>query len=117
MIGLTSVLIIYFLMTVLAQGVIQQNHISELGNPSMSHVLAHIVGPWGAVFVNIGLIISVLGAWLGWTLLAGELPYVVAKNNLFPKWFAKENRNGAPINSLLITNILVQLFFNQYVIY
>ncbi|NHM75951.1 arginine-ornithine antiporter [Staphylococcus sp. 11007852] len=109
-IGLTSVLIIYFLMTVLAQGVIQQNHISELGNPSMSHVLAHIVGPWGAVFVNIGLIISVLGAWLGWTLLAGELPYVVAKNNLFPKWFAKENRNGAPINSLLITNILVQLF-------
>lgn len=76
----------------------------------MSHVLAHIVGPWGAVFVNIGLIISVLGAWLGWTLLAGELPYVVAKNNLFPKWFAKENRNGAPINSLLITNILVQLF-------
>ena len=109
-IGLTSVLIIYFLMTVLAQGVIQQNHISELGNPSMSHVLAHIVGHWGAVFVNIGLIISVLGAWLGWTLLAGELPYVVAKNNLFPKWFAKENRNGAPINSLLITNILVQLF-------
>lgn len=70
-------------MTVLAQGVIQQNHISELGNPSMSHVLAHIVGHWGAVFVNIGLIISVLGAWLGWTLLAGELPYVVAKNNLF----------------------------------
>lgn len=76
----------------------------------MAHVLAHIVGDWGAVFVNIGLIISVLGAWLGWTLLAGELPYVVAKNDLFPKWFAKENRNGAPVNSLLITNILVQLF-------
>ncbi|UEX90182.1 arginine-ornithine antiporter [Staphylococcus ratti] len=109
-VGLTSVLIIYFLMTVLAQGVIHQHHLSELGDPSMAQILAHIVGPWGAVFVNIGLIISVLGAWLGWTLLAGELPYVVAKNNLFPKWFAKENRNGAPVNSLLITNILVQLF-------
>lgn len=109
-IGLTSVLIIYFLMTVLAQGVIQQNLLADLGHPSMAHVLAHIVGDWGAVFVNIGLIISVLGAWLGWTLLAGELPYVVAKNDLFPKWFAKENRNGAPVNSLLITNILVQLF-------
>lgn len=109
-IGLTSVLIIYFLMTVLAQGVIQQNHLADLGHPSMAHVLAHIIGDWGAVFVNIGLIISVLGAWLGWTLLAGELPYVVAKNDLFPKWFAKENRNGAPVNSLLITNILVQLF-------
>ena len=109
-IGLISVLVIYFLMTVLAQGVIQQNHISELSNPSMAAVLEHIVGHWGSVLVNIGLIISVLGAWLGWTLLAGELPFVVAKDSLFPKWFAKENKNKAPVNSLLITNILVQIF-------
>ncbi len=40
----------------------------------MAQILAYIVGDWGATFVNIGLIISVLGAWLGWTLLAGELP-------------------------------------------
>ena len=91
-IGLISVLVIYFLMTVLAQ------------------VLEHIVGHWGSVLVNIGLIISVLGAWLGWTLLAGELPFIVAKDGLFPKWFAKENKNKAPVNALIITNILVQLF-------
>ena len=64
----------------------------------------------GATFVNIGLIISVLGAWLGWTLLAGELPFIVAKDGLFPKWFAKENKNGAPMNALFITNVLVQIF-------
>lgn len=109
-IGLVSVLVIYFLMTVLAQGVIQQDQISKLASPSMAQVLAHIVGHWGSVLVNIGLIISVLGAWLGWTLLAGELPFIVAKDGLFPKWFAKENKNKAPINALLITNILVQIF-------
>lgn len=59
-------------MTVLAQGVIQQNQISKLANPSMAQVLEHIVGHWGSVLVNIGLIISVLGAWLGWTLLAAN---------------------------------------------
>lgn len=109
-IGLVSVLVIYFLMTVLAQGVIQQNQIADLASPSMAQVLEHIVGHWGSVLVNIGLIISVLGAWLGWTLLAGELPFIVAKDGLFPKWFAKENKNKAPINALLITNILVQIF-------
>lgn len=109
-IGLVSVLVIYFLMTVLAQGVIQQNQIADLASPSMAQVLEHIVGHWGSVIVNIGLIISVLGAWLGWTLLAGELPFIVAKDGLFPKWFAKENKNKAPINALLITNILVQIF-------
>ncbi|MCH4532985.1 arginine-ornithine antiporter [Staphylococcus haemolyticus] len=109
-IGLVSVLVIYFLMTVLAQGVIQQNQIADLASPSMAQVLEHIVGHWGSVLVNIGLIISVLGAWLGWTLLAGELPFIVAKDGLFPKCFAKENKNKAPINALLITNILVQIF-------
>lgn len=89
---------------------ILQNHISQLDSPSMAQVLATIVGGWGSTLVNIGLIISVLGAWLGWTLLAGELPFIVAKDGLFPKWFAKENKNGAPVNALLITNILVQLF-------
>ena len=29
---------------------------------------------------------------VGWTLLAGELPFIVAKDGLFPKWFAKENK-------------------------
>ena len=76
----------------------------------MAQVLASIVGGWGSTLVNIGLIISVLGAWLGWTLLAGELPFIVAKMDYFQKWFAKENKNGAPVNALLITNILVQLF-------
>ena len=28
----------------------------------------------------------------------------------FSKWFAKENKNKAPVNALIITNILVQLF-------
>lgn len=50
-------------MTVLAQGVIQQNQIADLASPSMAQVLEHIVGHWGSVLVNIGLIISVLGAW------------------------------------------------------
>ncbi|QJI68721.1 amino acid permease [Staphylococcus haemolyticus] len=107
-IGLVSVLVIYFLMTVLAQGVIQQNQIADLASPSMAQVLEHIVGHWGSVLVNIGLIISVLGAWLGWTLLAGELPFIVAKDGLFPKWFAKENKNKAPINALLITHATVK---------
>ncbi len=46
----------------------------------------------------------------GWALLAGELPFIVAKDGLFPKWFAKENKNGAPVTYCLLPNILVQLF-------
>jgi len=43
-------------------------------------------------------------------MLAAEIPYVAAKGGTMPKWFAKQNKNGAPSNSLLLTDILTQIF-------
>lgn len=99
------------MITILAQGIIIQNQISELSNPSMAAVMGHVVGKWGAAVINIGLIISVMGAWLGWSLLAAEVPYLAAKDDIFPAWFGKDNENHAPVNSMLMTSLIVQLFF------
>ncbi|MGV2875370.1 arginine-ornithine antiporter [Macrococcus capreoli] len=110
-IGLVSVLIIYILITLLAQGVIIQNKIADLSNPSMAAVMAHIVGPWGAHFINIGLMISVIGAWLGWSLLSAEVPNLAAKDDIFPEWFGRDNRNNAPVNAMLVTFLIIQAFF------
>jgi arginine:ornithine antiporter/lysine permease len=54
--------------------------------------------------------VSVGGAFLSWTLLCAEIPYTCGRDGTFPKWFAKENENGSPANSLWATNILIQLF-------
>ncbi|MFX3625397.1 MAG: arginine-ornithine antiporter [Ectobacillus sp.] len=110
-IGLLGTLIIYVLLTLLSIGVMSSAEIAKLDSPSMAYILESIVGKWGAVLINIGLVVSVLGAWLGWTLLAAEIPYIAAKDGIFPKWFAKENKNQAPINSLWLTNGLIQVFF------
>lgn len=109
-IGLIGTLIIYILICVLSMGIMSRPEIASLDNPSMAYVLESVVGKWGSIVINGGLIISVLGAWLGWTLLASEIPYLAGQSNLFPKWFAKTNKNGAPINSLWITNGLIQVF-------
>lgn len=110
-IGLVSVLIIYIMISLLAQGVIVQNKISTLDNPSMAAVMKHIVGPWGAHFINIGLMISVMGAWLGWSLLAAEVPNLAAKDEIFPEWFGRDNKNRAPVNAMLVTFLIIQGFF------
>ncbi|WP_277613886.1 arginine-ornithine antiporter [Neobacillus muris] len=109
-IGLLSTLIIYVFITLLSYGIMSQADLAGLKSPSMAYVLKEVVGPWGAAVVNIGLIVSLLGALLGWTLLAAELPYLAAKEGILPKLFAKENKNKAPINALIITNVLVQIF-------
>ncbi len=114
--GLVGTLIIYMLVSLLSVGIMNQADVANLSNPSMAYLLEHVVGKWGAVLINIGLIISVLGAWLGWTLLASEIPYLAAKDGVFPKWFGKENENKAPVNALWITNGLIQLFILTFIV-
>jgi arginine:ornithine antiporter/lysine permease len=108
-IAMFSALLIYMLISLLTFGYMSQQEAAELGTPSIAYILEQIVGPWGAAVVNTGIVISVLGAMLGWTILASEVIYVSSKDKLMPKIFAKENRHNAPINSLLLTNVLSQL--------
>lgn len=105
-----SVLAIYIMVSLLSMGVMPRAELAELGNPPMAAILKTVVGPWGAALVNIGVIISLAGATLGYTIIASECPYLAAKNGVFSKLFAKENKNGAPINSLFLTNGVIQLF-------
>lgn len=102
---------IYLLATVLSFAVLSQAELAELNKPAMAQVLESVVGHWGAVLINIGVIISAIGAWFACTMFAGEILYQGAKEDIFPKVFAKENENQAPVNALRLSNGLVQFFF------
>ncbi|RUI13605.1 basic amino acid/polyamine antiporter [Pseudomonas aeruginosa] len=110
LIGFVTALCLMVLVTLLPYAVMQQSDISELRQPSMAGVLAYVVGPWGAVFVSIGLIVSVLGAYLAWSLICAEVLFAASKNQDMPRAFARENKNGVPAIALWLTNIIVQLF-------
>ncbi|WP_157454542.1 arginine-ornithine antiporter [Carnobacterium maltaromaticum] len=114
--GLVTVIAIYLLTTILSLGVMTRPELADLKQPAMAYLLESVVGKWGAILINIGVVISVLGAWLSWTMFAAELPYQAAKSGAFPKRFAKENRNGAPVNSLIFTNVLIQVFIFSFLI-
>jgi amino acid transporter len=109
-IGFLCALAIYVLVSILSTGVMTQAELAGLKVPSMAGALASIVGDWGAALISIGLIVSVGGAFLSWTLLCAEIPYTCAHDGTFPKWFGKENANGSPANSLWATNLLIQAF-------
>lgn len=108
--GFFTALAIYALVSLLSLGVLTQPELAALKNPSMAGVLEYVVGPWGAVLINTALVVSVLGAFLSWTLLAAEVPHVAARDGTMPRFFGGENERGAPATSLWITNGLVQLF-------
>lgn len=108
--GFVGVLCLLVLVTMLPFGLMPRAELAELRNPSMAGALEAVVGRWGNIFVSVGLIISVLGAFLAWTLFAAEVPFMAAKSNLMPNFLNHQNAQKVPSRSLWMTNIVVQLF-------
>lgn len=109
LLGFLGCLGIYIGLSVLPFGFLTQEQIAAVANPSTAGVLEKIVGPWGAVFMNCGLLIAVLSSWLAWTMITAEIPAAAAENGTFPKAFAHQNKAGAPDVSLWVTSALMQL--------
>lgn len=109
-IGFVGVTALMVLVTMLPYGVLPRADIAATRQPSMAAVLEAVVGHWGAIFVSVGLIISVLGAYLAWSLICAEVLFTAAKTRDMPIVFARENANKVPAAALWMTNIVVQLF-------
>ncbi|MGR2752513.1 basic amino acid/polyamine antiporter [Agromyces arachidis] len=115
--GFLSVLALFASVSILSYGILPQAEIAELPQPSAGGVLEAAVGPWGGAFVRIGLIISVLGAYLAWQLLAADVVFAAAKDRDLPRYFAHLNAREVPERAVLWTSILVTviLFLVQFV--
>jgi arginine:ornithine antiporter/lysine permease len=108
--GFSSVLVLFVLVTLVSYGAMARAELAELRQPSVAGVFASVVGPWGAAFIGAGLIVSVLGAYLAWAMMATEVAFVAAQNKDMPRAFARTNRRDVPATALLATSALTQLF-------
>jgi arginine:ornithine antiporter/lysine permease len=98
------------LVTMLPYAVLQRADIAGMRQPSMASVLEAVVGPWGSIFISIGLLVSVLGAYLAWSLIAAEVLSAAGRTKDMPNIFGTENQNKVPAAALWLSNIVVQLF-------
>ncbi|WP_371526385.1 basic amino acid/polyamine antiporter [Streptomyces sp. NBC_01283] len=107
--GFLSVFAVFASVTIVSYGIMPMAEIAELRQPSMAGVLEEAVGTWGKVFVSVGLIVSVLGAYLAWTLMAAEVLFVAAKDDDMPRFLRKATSQDVPVPALLMTTALSQV--------
>lgn len=107
--GFIIVTTLMVLVTLLPFAVLQRADIAGLRQPSMAGVLESVVGPWGAIFVSVGLIVSVLGAYLAWALICAEVMFAAGKSKDMPKMFSTVNKNKVPSTALWVTSTIIQL--------
>jgi len=109
LLGFLSVLAVFASVTIVSYGILPYQEIAELRQPSMGGVLEAAVGSWGKAFVSIGLIVSVLGAYLAWTLMAAEVLFVAAKDRDMPRFLSRTTGEDVPAPALLMTTLLIQI--------
>ncbi|OFP36993.1 MULTISPECIES: basic amino acid/polyamine antiporter [unclassified Corynebacterium] len=109
-IGFLSVLLLLVAVSTLSYGVLTQPELAALPENSMGAVLEAVVGPWGGVFISIGLCLSVLGAYVSWQMLCAEPIVLMANDGLLPKALGKTTNSGAPFRAQLVSTLVIQLF-------
>ena len=87
-----------------------RSEIAGVANPSLAGALELVVGHWGAVFISVGVLVSVLGAFLAWSLICAEVLFAAGKSSDMPALFGRQNANEVPAAALWLSNILVSLF-------
>ena len=109
MLGFLSVFAVFASVTIVSYGILPYSELAQLRQPSMAGVLEAAVGSWGAVFVSVGLIVSVLGAYLAWTLMAAEVLFVAAADEDMPRFLRRKSAADVPTAALLMSTILIQI--------
>jgi arginine:ornithine antiporter / lysine permease len=107
--GLLLTVVIYIGITVLVMGALPQAQLMKANKPLVD-ALAAAIGPAGGYLMAALGLICLAGSVIGWILLSAEVAYQAEKQGLFIKIFGRENRKGVPVVSLLITNVMAQVF-------
>lgn len=106
--GFLGVLALLLLVNFLSYGLMTQAEIAGLPDPSMAALLKNQVGAWGANFIYVGVIVSLLGALIAWIMLCAEIMLLPAVDHVMPAFLAKENSHHAPAGALWLTNGCIQ---------
>ena len=109
LLAVVAALVVYLLVTLLSLGVVPRAELAEMRNPSVAGLMTTLIGPWGNLIIVAGLIVSVCGAYLSWTIMAAEVPMIAAQHGAFPRSLSRQNARGAPSASLWLTNGCVQV--------
>lgn len=107
--GFLGVLVLFASVTIFSYGILPRAGLEHLRQPSMAGVMEAAVGSWGKAFISVGVVVSVLGAYLAWTLMAAEVLFVSAQDRDMPAFLARASGRNVPVPALVMTSVLVQV--------
>jgi basic amino acid/polyamine antiporter, APA family len=107
-IGTVLTAVIFICVSIVPMLLIPQKQLAA-SNAPFADLFAQALGARSGQLVALFVIISGLGALNGWTLLIGDVTQGLARHGHFPRFLARENRNGAPTAALWVTGLIASV--------
>jgi APA family basic amino acid/polyamine antiporter len=115
-IGTLTVTVIYIS---LSYGIMTLIPLADLAKSTapIADAASIILGPWGAGFIAIAALISIVSSINANTLIVGIMPAALARDKLLPEFFSIKNKAGIPIKTVILSgflsSILVAMSFSE----
>ncbi len=102
--GTLIVSFVYIFNSFVIMGVMQPNVLLQSKAPFSDAAALIFGGNWSYIISLVASIVC-LGTLNAWILTSGQIALGAASDRLFPKFFARKNKKGAPILSLITSSI------------
>ena len=99
---------IYLFSTAAIMGMIPASQLQASITP-FADAAEKIYGHGAKYWVSAGAAIAAFGALNGFILVQGQMPYAMAKDKLFPVFFAQQNKKGVPVNGVIVSSIIITI--------
>lgn len=106
--GLGGAAVIYVLSSTVIMGLLPNDELRTSHAP-FAEAARMAVGEWGGIIIAVCAVLKSVGSLGGWMLLVGQSSKAAADDGMFPKVFARVNRNGVPGHGLVIVAVLMSM--------
>lgn len=108
LLGTAIAAVVYIACTAAVMGLLPASELAKSQAP-FADAGRLLWGSWAGLLIAGGAAISCFGALNGWILITGQFPQAVARDGLFPHFFARESAQATPVYGLLVGAALVSL--------
>jgi putrescine:ornithine antiporter len=108
MFGTLGAAVIYILSTTVIQGIVPNAELAKSTGP-FGTAYAHMFSPTiGSIIMGLA-VIACLGSLLGWQFTIASTAKAAAADRMFPQFFSKTNRMGAPVVGMVVMAVVQTL--------
>jgi putrescine:ornithine antiporter len=104
MFGTLGAAVIYILSTTVIQGIVPNAELAKSTGP-FGLAYAKMFSPWVGSIIMALAVMACLGSLLGWQFTIAQTAKSAADERMFPAFFSKVNKMGAPITGMIILGV------------